>query len=61
MKKQYDKPQMEVVKIQAMQMLAGSPDAHDEVGGDGQLAPEFDWVEMLRIDGIYEFTECHVV
>ena len=27
MKKQYTKPQMEVVKIQAMQMLAGSPDA----------------------------------
>ena len=45
MKKEYIKPQMEVVKIQAMQILAGSPDAHDEVGGDGQLAPEFDWVE----------------
>ena len=50
MKKQYMKPQMEVVKIQAMQILAGSPDAHDEVGGDGQFAPWFnpdsdDWVE----------------
>ena len=43
---------MEVVKIQAMQMLAGSPDAHDEVGGDGQLAPEFDWVEKTyQFDG----------
>lgn len=50
MKKQYDKPQMEVVKIQAMQMLAGSPDAHDEVGGNGQFAPEFD-----SVDEAYQF------
>lgn len=52
MKKQYDKPQMEVVKIQAMQMLAGSPDAHDEVGGNGQFAPEFDWD-----DNAYQFVD----
>ena len=47
MKKQYNKPQMKVVKIQAMRMLAGSnPNAHDEVGGNGQFAPEYsdiDW------------------
>ena len=46
-KKQYNKPQMEVMKVQAMRMLAGSnPDAHDSVGGNGQFAPEYsdiDW------------------
>jgi hypothetical protein len=47
MKKAYNKPQMKVVKIQAMRMLAGSnPNAHDQLGGNGQFAPEYsdiDW------------------
>lgn len=47
MKKAYNKPQMKVVKIQAMRMLAGSnPNAHDELGGNGQFAPAYsdiDW------------------
>lgn len=47
MKKAYNKPQMKVVKIQAMRMLAGSnPNAHDELGDNDQFAPEYsdiDW------------------
>ena len=39
MKKQYIKPQMEVVKIQAMQILAGS-----DYGGKLN-APAYEWVD----------------
>lgn len=35
------KPQMEVMKIQAVQIMVGSPIPHDTVGGDGQFAPIF--------------------
>jgi hypothetical protein len=42
MKKEYIKPQMEVMKIKAVQILAGSPNPHDVVGGGGQFAPVFD-------------------
>ena len=41
-KQQYIHPAMQVVKIQAMRMLAGSnPDAHEQLGGNGQLAPMY--------------------
>lgn len=33
---------MEVIKIQAVQILAGSPKPYEEVGGGGQFAPIFD-------------------
>ncbi len=40
MKKEYVNPCMEVVKIEAQQVLAGSPDGvYQQVGGGGQLAP----------------------
>lgn len=43
MKKTYMKPAMQVVKIQQQyQILAGSPDAHEELGGSGQLSRELD-------------------
>ena len=48
MKKEYMKPQMEAIVIKTRShILAGSPDAHDEVGDSDQFAPEFkeDWVE----------------
>lgn len=38
MKKEYKMPLMEVMKIEQV-LLAGSPDNHDEVGGDQQFAP----------------------
>ena len=42
-KKVYMKPAMQVVKIQKQYtILAGSPDAHDEVGGSGQFSRSFD-------------------
>ena len=45
MKKQYIKPQMEVVKIQAMQILAGS-------GFGGKLnAPTYEWDDELDDEG----------
>lgn len=45
MKRQYMKPAIQLVKIQHQcQILVGSPDAHDEVGGSGQFARRFnDW------------------
>ena len=46
MKKEYIKPQVEVVKLEIHHMLAASPPGwNNEVG-----APEFDW-----IDKAYEF------
>ena len=45
MKKQYIKPQMEVGKIQAMQILAGS-------GFGGKLnAPAYEWDDELDDEG----------
>ena len=45
MKKEYMKPQMEVVKIQAMQILAGS-------GFGGKLnAPAYEWDDELDDEG----------
>ncbi len=42
------KPQMQVVKIQyRCHMLAGSPNAHDTVGGSGQFSPEFQEMQEL--------------
>ena len=38
MKKEYKMPLMEVMKIEQV-LLAGSPDNHDEVGGNQQFAP----------------------
>ena len=47
MKKEYMKPQMQAVKIQQQHhILAGSPGAHDQVGGSGQFARRRDgWDE----------------
>ncbi len=44
MKKTYNNPTMEVVKIQTQQMLAGSPNgAHNEVGSGSILSHSNDF------------------
>lgn len=43
MKKIYREPQVKTVKIKhRVNLLAGSPDYKDKLGGSGQFAPEFD-------------------
>ena len=46
MKKQYMKPQMEVVEIaSSVQLLAGSTPGYGGGGSADPQAPEFDWVD----------------
>ena len=52
MKKVYVKPAMQVMELHNRHaILAGSPDAHDEQGGSGQYAPEFNWQEKALLFG----------
>ncbi len=41
MKKEYKKPQMEVVKIEQVLLQTGSPSAHPEQGNGNQFAPGY--------------------
>ena len=46
MKKEYIKPQMEVVEIaSSVQLLAGSTPGYGGGGNADPQAPEFDWVD----------------
>ncbi len=42
MKKQYINPEMEVIKVESPQILAGSPGLGGEFGGGSVLGREFD-------------------
>ena len=58
MKKEYIKPQMEVVEIaSSVQLLAGSTPGYGGGGNADPQAPEFDWVDKAYQFGGWEIDE----
>ena len=49
MKKQYNIPSLEVIRVQTQQMLAAS-NVYDQTGNGTQLAPEMDDIEAFFKD-----------
>lgn len=43
MKKKYFAPEMEIVKVEAQQILAGSISKGGDYNGEGVGAPEYEW------------------